>query len=751
MNLWKSTEATGHKYFLFFIPIFAIAIALFASRSIENKKIELMNQLTNEGRVELAHFESGRIQSFVQIKRIGKFLKKYGEVSEVIKDQSFIPHLEQELTVILSEFTPISHFRILNLEGMELFHMYRDNQNQVVTMPEKKLQDKSKRDYFIEVSKIPNDEILISHINLNREFGKLDVPYNPTIRIVAPVVDEHNPQKRIGYISINFNYYKLIQDYVQASEHSNANILNEEGYWVMASKPYEEYLWAFEFADKQELHFHNLFPEISQRLKSENHFLTKLNENLYAYFFQTDEKEGHQFTFFRTFDASLIYSPLESFSRSVWLFSIFAFAMISALIYILVKAYDQSIKSRRMALINLENENKLNSILRFRKNISNFGEVIDHTTRTLSKLSWLKLNSDIYFIKSGEQLADCNALISFLEESKNQLSNDDMVFKMYLSSGLVKFVDENSEFVKNFGRSFVLPLNVDNTSFGALIIPVKDDFKFEIWHKSFFENLQEVLTSLFNTAYLQERMETQNTINAENEKFASLGIMAGGIAHEINNPLGIIRGFSDIIRKKSDDEAITRNANKIVQQIERIHGIINGLLKLSHNDKNIERTRFQIRQLIEDVIPVLENKLKYIQFTCADIPPSYYIYGNEIQLGQVVFNVLNNALQAIEDYEEKWLKIRVDVEDEFYLIRIIDSGKGIDSSIIDKVTQPFFTTKEVGKGTGLGLSIVRKIIEDHDGLFYYVKYDQQNTSFVIKLPKSKAQSSNQEDNFQKTA
>jgi signal transduction histidine kinase len=103
------------------------------------------------------------------------------------------------------------------------------------------------------------------------------------------------------------------------------------------------------------------------------------------------------------------------------------------------------------------------------------------------------------------------------------------------------------------------------------------------------------------------------------------------------------------------------------------------------------------------------------------------------EISQVIINLLFNAHDAIKKLTDRWMKIYIEEDNNFILIKITDSGEGIDINIVEKIMQPFFSTKEIGKGTGLGLSLSFEIIKKHNGFLFYDP-DAKNTTFVIKLP-----------------
>ncbi len=222
-------------------------------------------------------------------------------------------------------------------------------------------------------------------------------------------------------------------------------------------------------------------------------------------------------------------------------------------------------------------------------------------------------------------------------------------------------------------------------------------------------------------------------------KLATLGEMAGEIAHEINNPLTVICGKVDQMKRKI--EAGTIDVEKIKEGLilikttsARITKIIKGLRSFSRNSENDPMVPTSIRAMIEDTLVLCKERFSssFVELI-VEFEGDVTVECRPSQISQVVMNLLGNAHDAIEKNPEKWVKLRVTYDDRLVRIAVTDCGKGIPPEILEKIMQPYFTTKELGKGTGLGLSISKGIIESHAGKFYYDS-ESPNTSFVIEIP-----------------
>jgi signal transduction histidine kinase len=228
----------------------------------------------------------------------------------------------------------------------------------------------------------------------------------------------------------------------------------------------------------------------------------------------------------------------------------------------------------------------------------------------------------------------------------------------------------------------------------------------------------------------------------EAEKLSVLGELTSSIVHEIKNPLTLITFEAEYMQmqlNKSEhrDEATLKRLAKISQMANRIDKISNMVTIYSRNSQNDLFEKTEVQKLIEDSVYIINLKARNLNIDIEVIPSSYQIACRPYQIEQVIINLLNNAIDEISKFEEKWIKISSELVIidglEKLRINIIDSGKGINKEIQDKIFGSFYTTKAAGKGTGLGLSVSVKIVEAHNGRLYY---DSQspNTKFVIEIP-----------------
>ncbi len=221
----------------------------------------------------------------------------------------------------------------------------------------------------------------------------------------------------------------------------------------------------------------------------------------------------------------------------------------------------------------------------------------------------------------------------------------------------------------------------------------------------------------------------------QSEKMAAVGQLISGVAHELNNPLTAILGYSQLLA--SSDHVSPHGAeyvDKLYKQAQRTHRIVHNLLSFARQQKP-ERLPVRLNQILEDTLALREydlrvNNIQVHRELAAELPLTA---ADAHQLQQVFLNILNNAVDAIlERSESGEIWVRSGLEDAKLVVEITDSGAGVHDTL--RIFDPFYTTKPVGKGTGLGLSICYGIVTEHGGEITAHNSPPRGASFRISLP-----------------
>jgi histidine kinase len=276
---------------------------------------------------------------------------------------------------------------------------------------------------------------------------------------------------------------------------------------------------------------------------------------------------------------------------------------------------------------------------------------------------------------------------------------------------------------------------------------------------------QKVL--LVTTSDITKRLEAEQQL-IQTSKLATLGEMSTGVAHELNQPLSVIKTVSSFfIKKINKDEQIDINTlhtmlKKVDSNVDRATRIINHMRQFARKS-DLSLAKIQINDAIDKAFDIFSQQLKVrgievVKETSEGLP---LIKADTVRLEQVFINLLINARDAIEACEEKEIhltseKVASPLEKKIYLrtyrkmnkvvVEIEDTGEGISKEILEKVFEPFFTTKQVGKGTGLGLSISYGIVKDCNGDIRVISPEGKGACFILEFPIPEADSENKEPN-----
>ncbi len=241
----------------------------------------------------------------------------------------------------------------------------------------------------------------------------------------------------------------------------------------------------------------------------------------------------------------------------------------------------------------------------------------------------------------------------------------------------------------------------------------------------------------------QLNISNENLANARqalkhSEKLASMGQLSAGIAHELNNPLGIITMYSNILKDETDEiNPIYKDLELIVEQTNRCKKIVGGLLNFARKN-NVKKVKTDIKKFIDNSIEqlLIPNNIEII--ISGSIPETYVLIDQD-QMMQVLTNLEKNAIEAMPDGGK--LYVELSDNNSNFIVKVKDTGIGIPDENMDKLYTPFFTTKEVGKGTGLGLPLVYGIVKMHNGKIDVKSNNNKEkgdigTIFTIEIPKS---------------
>jgi PAS domain S-box-containing protein len=665
--------------------------------------------------------------------------------------------------------------RYLDASGREVIRI-NYNEGKPAIVPHQQLQDKSKRYFFNDVFRLKQGEIYVSPLDLNVEANRLEIPYKPTIRIGTPVFDRAGHKKGI----LLFNYFgnDLLLDFnkvMQAGDH-NGMLLNSKGYWLASANHADE--WGFMLGKAERTFGHEFAEEWRTIFSSERGTLLTTN-GLFIY---------------GTVHPLLLGEHSSSGSDSVQ--GVSEQVMTSQDYYWKIVSYVPPGVLSGAAFYNQT------------------GNVI------LIVLVYLLLAMAAYFIARTSLIRRQAEQALLSSAQKHQLlfeSSRDAL--MILAPPSWKFIGANQATLKLFGASSeaefttlgpwdVSPLQQPDgrpsseKAQHAIAIAMREGSHFFEWEhqrldgKAFASDVLLTRMGEGGALFLQatvrdisERKHTEEALHREkdeqkiliakleeaqnhliqSEKMASIGQLAAGVAHEINNPIGYVYSNLGTLEKYVQDtfgmidlyeqaessitdadvhaklkaakvkldiiflrEDLRALMNESKDGITRVKQIVQNLKDFSHVDTGDEWCFSDLHKGLDSTLNIVNNEIKYkadLIKEYGEIPEVECLIS---QINQVLMNLLVNAAHAIE--ERGTITIRTGRLNDEVWVEVADTGKGIAPEHIKKIFEPFFTTKPVGKGTGLGLSLSYSIIRKHHGRIEVQSEVGKGTTFRVILP-----------------
>jgi signal transduction histidine kinase len=258
-------------------------------------------------------------------------------------------------------------------------------------------------------------------------------------------------------------------------------------------------------------------------------------------------------------------------------------------------------------------------------------------------------------------------------------------------------------------------------------------------------SLKKEVEERINTEEAKQKLEIALL---QGQKLQAMGTLAGGIAHDFNNILYAIIGYVEIVRGDLNKEALEyKNLGKVLEGAHRGQELISRILSFSRR----QHQEFQVINLkttIESALGLLRPTIPASVSIKFEAEANVTISGDQTQIHQVLVNLINNSVDATDGEGNITIRLtslnsndplnnqfKHQVEQSYCKITITDTGRGMDQPTMERIFEPFYTTKEVGKGTGLGLSIVHSIIQEHQGEIMVNSQLGQGTTFTILLPK----------------
>lgn len=641
------------------------------------------------------------------------------------KNKSSIALTQEMFYNLVKGDDSIMQLRLLDISGQERIRIDRTQAHQIIQIDEKDLQDKSNREYFKKFLKLKENAIGYSSIDLNVEYEKVEVPWRPTLRIAMPVFIDGSAK---GLVIINFSMKEWMDD-LKKITNNNLYLVDFQGNFII--HPKKDWEWSkYQTPSKKLWDYFPMLENIKMPILEDS-------AHKYDFFIKT-------INFFNNENMYVLYEPKEPihkvlFDRSLLVGGFILLALVLILfpvIQLIIKMFD-NLKIEKDRL--LKSEENLSKIF---DNTFDAMFVIDRIG-TIKKVN--KAAQTLFSYTASELLGNN---IKILIPEPHHSRHDDYL-KAYKDSSQSTVMNRNRELLAmdKFGK--LIPISLSVT-------------KIEIDGEVFFIGSIKDFTELEKSQNMQREQET---MLLQQSKLAAMGEMINAIAHQWRQPLnsiGLIVQDLQSAQKYNELnlEYLTKSKDDIMKQLHHMSSTIDSFRNFFSESKNI--LEFNIIDTVNELHDLYwaqlnANNIKF-EFLCQnqnmDLVPCdlleekslYEMKGYPNHIKQILLNLVSNSKDAIVDINnphqfQKKIFIELNLSEDDIIINVCDNAGGIPEDTLNRMFEPYFTTKEMG--TGLGLFIIKSILKEHlHGTIEYVRTSNKfedtlydGSKFILKIPK----------------
>lgn len=708
--------------------------------------------------LELSHNILEQYQSVAtDIKLLAKHYHVQQLADEILQGKTQTATI-QALQNYLHTFTQLNpryqEVRIIKVkeDGQELVRV--QNYGKVEIIRGAKLQQKANRDYFQAAMALPPGEIYLGPITLRRE-SYFDGPQRDTaqFRVLYPIV--RNNQK-IFFLSINYSFNQLMQELEQYIGPSNNLIFyNSAGHYLYKTNAKQEELFGFEFNRPAPL-FQD-FPELKQSLDISS---IKRNTLVYLNLFSRPASNIPSFGLL----VSMKKEAAREYINKYLLILLFIILFKLGITYLNEQTFQKKFLRPVKSLIDAAGDT--HKLYQFIEEIQANNDIQEDSMQQASVIladSLIKINESKNFLagifdksQDGLIVIDSYGKILLANESagkmfqydQNELIHQPIETLMPKNlarahqSYIERYFDNNTQFALEKGRELVAKRK--DGSHLPIFLTVAE-LKHSSQERSHFLGIIRDLTVIKET---EKELEEQKEKAITESKFASLGRLISGIAHEINSPLQNIMLTTQLIEKmleKKKYEQIAGELEELGNETIRVSKIIESMKSLTRGSNQKSKEPVELQYILDSLKHLAHQKLHLNEVMLVmetDNSQGAKVLCNTSEVQQVLLNLINNAVDAIVASNNRpgCIKVKTFADEKSCIIRISDNGGGISPEVKKIIFDPLFTTKEVGKGTGLGLSISKKLMLNNDGFLALESSELGKGSvFVVKFKQYKEQ------------
>ena len=747
-------------FIIIFLPLTILAggieFMLYSSVVKSEKELKKMNEiliLRNLNHIINKNFNT-IISDLIFISKnqaLQEFLDKENKIGPIIKDLLAFSHSKRLYEQI----------RFMDNKGMEVVRI-NFNRGKPKVVPKTDLQSKAQRYYFDKTMNLNKEEVFVSPFDLNMEHGEIEKPLMPIIRFGTPVFDRQG--KKRGIILLNFTGNNLLKDFENISVPSFGEVmfLNSDGYWLKS--PNDEDEWGFMIDGRKNKKFSNIYPDVWKitfkmlhgQLHTSKGMFTFLNvyplldciacrqSEISSNSIAIDDED--QFTSKKYYwkIVSRIKPKELAFQSRDYLNKLNIVNIVLFVLFVPV-----SLLISRTIILKKMSEEKL------RKYRENLEEIVKKRT--------FKLRKEILQRKSLE--VEQNRLITAIEQADETIMIADI-------NGTLQYVNPSFERVTGYKKEEVIGKNLriiqsgkhdkafykklwntitqGNVWYGHFINKKKDGTLFheQATITPIYDKFGKIINYVGVKRDITREVMLEKQIN-KRQKLEAIGTLASGIAHDFNNILTHIIGCTELaIGDLPSGSSVHDCLKGALKSANHATDLVKQILTFSRQTEQ-ERKPLQLHLIVKETLKLLRSVLPAtIEIRQSINVNSDIILADPTQMHQIIINLCSNAEHAMREkggiLEVTLKEIVVDAEFaatrprlmpmSYLRLSISDTGCGMDKATMNKIFDPFYTTKDTNEGTGLGLAIVHGIVKNHDGTITVYSEPDKGTIFNVYLP-----------------
>ena len=750
---WRTVYKSTLTFFLPAIALMGIIIAAILFFTVKSEKMATRAKELHTCGIQQKNIDAdiGKVSSDLSILSHDRIFDRLWN-DEGVPIPAVLDELESSFLNFAIRRRLYDQIRLLDSAGMELARV-NYNQGSPAIVPDEKLQNKKGRYYFEDAFALNREEVYVSPLDLNIEHGQIEQPLKPMIRFATPVFDGRGTKR--GVLLLNYFGSKLINSFVSISnpsEQSQPMLINADGYWMKG--PNSENEWGFMYEERKELTFANMFPKEWERIKTGGDGQFETPGGLFTFATVYPLLKGQQ----SSTGSGKAYAPsarklnakeynwkvvshvpsevLSAKQNSRLIYGCITLAMLSVILFWSSWRLAHAIARRKQAELELRTAyGQLEQLVEDRtKKLRRSEEDLRITLNSIGD-AVIATNTQGHIVRMNQVAFDLTGYT--FEEARGKALSE--IFHI-VNAKTLETVATPVRKVLDGDKIVTLPRNT--------MLISKDGGRYQITASG--APIRDADGSITGVVLVfhdvtEEEMTKKELLKVK--KLESLGVLAGGIAHDFNNILTAILGNIELARFSLDsDNEVCSLLTDAEEASLRAKDLTRQLLTFSKGGDPAKKTNPIGKTIIESANFVLHGSPVSSQFSISD--DLWLVDFDSGQISQVIQNLVLNSKHAMPEGGE--IKINcaniVDIRSEislpllgnaFIKITVEDTGCGIAEKYMEKIFDPYFTTKQ--EGSGLGLAICHSIISKHNGHIAVQSKMGEGTTFTIYLPASENQ------------